>query len=114
MANGNTDIPENFKRNDLSNTISEDNSFAQQSVGTGAVVALSSIVTISNITRGVRVTVVGGNIRVRDDDVDPTTSVGETRKPGIYWYSRGEAQKLNMIAESGTVEVQAVPQTYQS
>ncbi len=114
MSNGNTDIPENFKRNDLSNTISEDNSFAQQSVGTGSPVALSDIVTISPVTRGVRVTVVGGNIRVRDDGENPTTSVGETRTPGIYWYSRGEALKLKIIGESLTVEIQAVPQTYQS
>jgi len=100
-------------RNSLLNTVSIPETFKQATVSSTAVTLLDLSVTIGQTQfEGIRITVEALNIRITDDGTTPTTSSGQLLKPGTYFFSKGEARMLKLIAEAADVTCQFQPQTF--
>jgi len=108
-------LPEIELRNVLENTISLPKTFKQTLVTSTAQTLgqLGVDITQSNFA-GIRITVEALDIRTIDDGTTPLAGTGELRKPGSYFFSRGEAKSLQLIAVGADVTCQFQPQTFSS
>ena len=110
-----TNDPVRQVKNSLLNSISIPDTFVQATVSSTAVNLndLSVDVTQTQLM-GVRVTVEAANVRYTDDPkATPTTTEGQLLLAGgTYFFSRGEAKDLKLIAESADATVQFQPQTF--
>jgi len=102
------------QKNALENTVSIKDTFVQGTVTATAQTLADLSVDILQGQRfqGIRISVHDTNIRMRDDGGLPTNVLGTRMGPGIYWFSKLEAGKLQLIAESIDTECTFQPQTF--